>query len=287
MDKVFISYSNKDKEWKDRLLPHLQALEQQGDILLWDDEKIVAGEDWYPAITKELGEASVAICLISVDFLASNFIIKEEIPVLLERRKGEGMLLLPVLLLPCPWKTIQWLKGIQMLPGKGKSLGEIDGEVNQTRALSEVAEYVYEKVKDPKFRVAAAVPEWEGPERIDIERLPETGMELFGRQKELEMLEKAWDSDETRVVSLVAWGGVGKSWEKGRRLVDLIRKDRTLLILDGLEPLQWGATLERGKIKDPVLSLVVTELAKKNRGLCVITTREKVAELERFTEGVK
>lgn len=348
MVKVFISYSHKNEVWKDRLEVHLQGLVQQEDIELtvWDDRHIEGGEDWYPAIMKELGEASVAICLISADFLASKFIIKEEIPVMVERREKDGMLLLPVLVEPCVWEHIQWLKGIQMLPRDGKSLAEIHRKVKQKKSLSEITGYVYERVKDPKFRVAAAVPEWEEPERIDIERLPETGMELFGRQEELEMLEKAWDSDETRVVSLVAWGGVGKStlvnrwlelmgrenyrgarkvfgwsfysqgtkervtsadrfiaeglkwfgdpdpaqgsmWEKGRRLVDLIRKDRTLLILDGLEPLQWGATMERGKIKDPILSLVVTELAKENGGLCVITTREEVAELRRFAKGVE
>ncbi len=38
-----------------------------------------------------------------------------------------------------------------------------------------------------------------------------TGEELFGRQKELEILDKVWDSESTHVISLVAWGGVGKS----------------------------------------------------------------------------
>jgi GTPase SAR1 family protein len=31
------------------------------------------------------------------------------------------------------------------------------------------------------------------------------------KQKELEMLDKAWDSENTYIISLVAWGGVGKS----------------------------------------------------------------------------
>ncbi len=46
---VFIGYSHKDEAWKDRLLPHLRALEQQGDIVLWDDRKIGTGDDWYPS----------------------------------------------------------------------------------------------------------------------------------------------------------------------------------------------------------------------------------------------
>ncbi len=32
---------------------------------------------------------------------------------------------------------------------------------------------------------------------------------------------------------------LGSPWDKGRRLADLMRRERTLLILDGLEPLQY------------------------------------------------
>ena len=44
---VFISYSHKDEEWKNRLQPHLKALEQVGRITLWDDRRIDAGDTWY------------------------------------------------------------------------------------------------------------------------------------------------------------------------------------------------------------------------------------------------
>ncbi len=344
MKKVFISYSHKDEGWKDRLMPHLRTLEQQGEITLWDDRKINPSEDWYPAIKKELDGAAVAICLISANYLSSDFINKEEIPDLKLRRSRDGMLLLPVLVCPCPWKIVQWLKGIQMFPRDGKSLAEIRGKVNQEKALAQIAEYVYEKINNPAFQVAAPPTEWEPPEKVDIDRLPQTGMQLFGRQKELELLDKAWQSDETAAVSLVAWGGVGKStlvnkwlelmgvenyrgakrvfgwsfysqgtkervtsadkfisealawfgdpdpkkgspWDKGQRLADLVRKQKTLLILDGLEPLQ--SKMEYGKIKDPALSMLVTQLARKNNGLCVITTREDVWELTQFDNGVE
>jgi len=344
--RVFISYSHKDEDWKNRLIPHLRTLEQQGEIALWDDRKINPGEDWYPAIKKELEQAAVAICLISADYLASDFINKEEIPELKLRRSRDGMLLLPILVRPCPWKTVQWLRGIQMFPRDGKSLAEIHRKVDQERTLAHIAEYVYEKINEPSLQLAAPPTEWEPPEKVDIDRLPDTGMELFGRQKELGLLDKAWQSGAMKAVSLVAWGGVGKSilvnkwlelmrvenyrgarrvfgwsfysqgtkeqvtcadkfisealawfgdpdptqgspWDKGQRLADLVRKQKTLLILDGLEPLQSSADFERGKIKDPALSIMVTQLARENNGLCVITTREDVAELARFDKGVQ
>jgi hypothetical protein len=54
-------------------------------------------------------------------------------------------------------------------------------------------------------------PRWSPPEKVDIRRLPMTGAELFGRQRELELRDEVWQSDGTHIVSLVAWGGVGKS----------------------------------------------------------------------------
>lgn len=44
---VFISYSHKDEEWKDRLVTHLSVLERAGLLDVWDDRRIEAGADWY------------------------------------------------------------------------------------------------------------------------------------------------------------------------------------------------------------------------------------------------
>ncbi len=75
----------------------------------------------------------------------------------------------------------------------------------------------------------------------------------------------------------------GSPWDKGARLASLVRARRTLLVLDGVEPLQWGPGLpEEGKIKDPALSTLVEKLAEKNPGLCVITSRLPVREVADF-----
>ena len=76
----------------------------------------------------------------------------------------------------------------------------------------------------------------------------------------------------------------GSPWDKGERLAGLVRERRTLLVLDGVEPLQWGPGAEEGKIKDPALATLVHELGKENPGLCVITSRLKVPEAEVFAQ---
>jgi tetratricopeptide (TPR) repeat protein len=59
-----------------------------------------------------------------------------------------------------------------------------------------------------------------------------------------------------------------------------VRRERTILVLDGVEPLQWGPGVQAGRLKDPALQALVKELGAQNTGLCLITTRIAVADLE-------
>jgi NACHT domain len=168
--------------------------------------------------------------------------------------------------------------------------------------------------------------------------LPVTGSDVFGRGEDIAFLDRAWANKDINVVTIVAWGGVGKStlvnhwlrrmaaehyrsaqlvfgwsfyrqgtgggtasadefldaaltwfgdpdprlgtaWEKGERLAKLVAHRRTLLILDGLEPLQNPPGAQEGRLRDPSLQALLRELAAFNKGLCVITTRTPVADI--------
>jgi serine/threonine protein kinase len=176
------------------------------------------------------------------------------------------------------------------------------------------------------------------PKKISLARLPITGSNVFGREEDICFLDDAWGNQQVNVVTLVAWGGVGKStlvnhwlrrmaakhyrsaqlvfgwsfyrqgssgdtssanefldaaltwfgdpdprlgiaWEKGERLAKLVGHRRTLLVLDGLEPLQTPPGAQEGRLRDPSLQALLRELAAFNKGLCVITTRMPVADL--------
>lgn len=138
MQKVFISYSHKDEDWKNRLQTQLAVLENQGLLSVWEDRKIAGGDDWYPEIERAIESAHVAILLISADFLSSKFILGNEIPPLLERRKIAGLRVIPLILKPCPWKTVEWLSKIQGRPIDNKPLSGFD-EHHQDHHLSELA----------------------------------------------------------------------------------------------------------------------------------------------------
>ncbi|MGB9275841.1 MAG: hypothetical protein WCC08_11465, partial [Terrimicrobiaceae bacterium] len=72
---------------------------------------------------------------------------------------------------------------------------------------------------------------------------------------------------------------IGTAWEKGERLAKLISHRRTLLVLDGLEPLQNPPGPQEGRLREPSLQALLKELAAFNTGLCVITTRLPVADI--------
>ncbi len=342
---VFISYSHKDEKYKDMLLPHLKVLSQSGRIIIWDDRNIDVGDKWYPEIEEAMSNAAIAVCLISHNFLSSDFISKEEVPFLLERCNKKGMHIIPILVHPCLYEIIDWVQEVQMIPRDGKSISE-DFKGNENGQFKLIAKRVFEIIDNPGFKPIIPTIKFKPPEKVDIYRLPQTGQELFGRQKEIAMLNEAWESGETNIISFVAWGGVGKStlinewvkrmradnfrgaerifawsfysqgtndrvtsadtflndalewfgdpdpkegsvWAKGERLAELVNEKRTLLLLDGLEPLQSGYDFEKGKVKDAGLAMLLKRLAKKNRGLCVVTTREPISDLMRYETTVK
>jgi hypothetical protein len=76
------------------------------------------------------------------------------------------------------------------------------------------------------------------------------------------------------------------AFDKGKRLAQLVGDKRALLILDGLEPLQYAPTSPtKGELKDEGLKALLKGLAQNSRGLCVVTTRYSVPDLRAFWQG--
>lgn len=99
--KVFISYSHENRHELERLRIHLKAARLNNRVEWWDDTQINPGQDWQHAIKKAIDTTRVAVLLISVDYLASDFILDNELSPLLTASEEEGVTILPVILGPC------------------------------------------------------------------------------------------------------------------------------------------------------------------------------------------
>ena len=89
-NRVFISYSHHDVRHLERLRVHLRPLERDHIIEVWDDTRPSPGTNWRDAIVEALSSAKVGILLISADFLASDFIVNNELPPLLKAASDGG-----------------------------------------------------------------------------------------------------------------------------------------------------------------------------------------------------
>ena len=90
-NSVCDSYSHKDREWLEQLRTMLTPLTRYLALRIWDDTAIKAGTNWKNAIKKAISEAAVAVLLVSPDFLASEFIAKDELPPLLKAAESKGL----------------------------------------------------------------------------------------------------------------------------------------------------------------------------------------------------
>ena len=144
-DKVFISYSHKDKRWLKKVQTHLKALEKEGiSVNLWDDTQIKSGMKWRKEIEKALSAAKVAIMLVSTGFLASDFISEDELPPLLKAAEDDGATILPLILKVCRYTSHKNLSEFQSVNDPKKPLSKLSANdqdevlVNLTDRIAEL-----------------------------------------------------------------------------------------------------------------------------------------------------
>jgi tetratricopeptide (TPR) repeat protein len=328
MGNVFISYSSKDGEWvKNWLLPKLEGAGLKVHIDFRDFEIGI------PSLINM--ERAVELCektllVLTPNWLNSEWTNFEALMVQSEDPIGLRNSIIPLMLEKCD------------LP-KRLSIFTYANFKDKNNRDTELARLLKQLGCEDSSTHTVTSPSADTKPKISLSRMPVTGKKLFGRDKELRSLNKAWNNGKLNVITLTAWGGVGKTslvnkwlnrmakknfkgaekvyawsfysqgaaegkqasadefmletlkWfgdanppegsavDRGRQMANLVKKERCLLILDGMEPLQYppgeGHGLD-GQLKDPGLKAMLKELAISQPGLCIITTREPVTDLK-------
>ena len=90
-----------------------------------------------------------------------------------------------------------------------KTMPTITGAIDSGRRI---ARQRLQKTPSSASRVGTGKPPARlGPKKISVARLPVTGSDVFGREEDIAFLDRAWANKNVNVVTIVAWGGVGKS----------------------------------------------------------------------------
>lgn len=148
--KAFVSYAHKDMDHLQALHSALAPLIRLQKLIIWDDKAIDAGTGWEDTIFQQLDEADIVLCLVSSDFVASDFCYKKEFTTALDAyRRGEKTIV-PVRLRKTDWKDLP-LSEIQSAPADCW----ITSADNPDEAWTEVSKSlrpVLEQVKQRKYK---------------------------------------------------------------------------------------------------------------------------------------
>ena len=361
--RVFISYSHDSPSHKNRVLSLAVALRNHGIDVELDQFHEAEIVDWPRWCNDQISRkcSDLVVCVCTVEYCRR---IEGNVPP--EKGRGvywEGSLLdddiydekgnrriIPVLFDKEPEPSIpRFLRGWTHCRLQNLTLEDLGYEL-LIRILTKQARVEKTPLGTvpvlPSDEASRAAPTQSGALEVAPTRLHHGAADLVSREKELADLDKAWDDPATHVVTIVAWGGVGKTalvvewmarmakdgwrgaervfdwsfysqgtsdtttassdpfiakaleffgdpemahsaaspWDKGERLAHLVAEHRTLLTLDGVEPLQYPPGPKGGQLKDQALEALLKRLVQDNRGLCIVTTREPLIDLDAWMD---
>lgn len=142
---IFISYSHKDAEWLDKVTTHLKPLGKYYGIDEWDDRRLRTGDKWEVEITEALHNSIIAIILFSANYMASDFIVNNELQPLLENAEKKGTKIMTVIISSCATFKESGLSEYQAVNSPDNTLMDMTpGKVEKTlsKLVEDIKSYV-------------------------------------------------------------------------------------------------------------------------------------------------
>lgn len=98
--ELFVSYSHQNAVWFAKLRPLLKFRTPTHEAHAWHDQELKAGDRWDDEIRQALAVMDVFVCLVSYEFLDSNYIMDIELKQALKRAKKKEIEIVPIVLYP-------------------------------------------------------------------------------------------------------------------------------------------------------------------------------------------
>jgi internalin A len=97
------------------------AYERKGELVPWDDTKIIPGQKWESEILENLERADIIVLLLSNDFISSDYCYQKEFERARERDAAGECVIVPIVVRACPFQKLE-LGKIQAIQPKGKPI---------------------------------------------------------------------------------------------------------------------------------------------------------------------
>ena len=140
--KGFITYSHDNTEAKNELRKRLAVMEQQNELVTWDDGQLTPGDKALQEdILEKVADSDLLLYLVSAASLASKNCNRE----LAEAIEGDKRVI-PIILEHCDWLRHQ-LSGFEVLPHKGKPITDWKTAAEGWQNVVEGIRKVVDKIK--------------------------------------------------------------------------------------------------------------------------------------------
>ena len=148
--RLFLSWCHRDKKAKKKLVkllePHLKTL-RGVNVEWWEDSDIRIGENWRLTILANLEKCDYGVLLLSPEFLASKFILDEELPWFVGEHAAKGAL--PVGLEPVLLDGSRELAGVDrhqvFTDNQGRFFTETSGKARK-RFAADLATAIHKRI---------------------------------------------------------------------------------------------------------------------------------------------
>ncbi len=136
--QIYISYAEKDEEFKEELEMHLSLLKRQGLISTWHSRQIGLGKEKDKEVDSHIDTAHIILLLISSRFMASNYCYEQEMTQAMRRQASGEVRIIPILLRSTDWQKAPF-GNLQGLPRNRKPVASWR---DRDEAWSEIAQEI-------------------------------------------------------------------------------------------------------------------------------------------------
>ena len=161
--RLFVSYSHENAVWCKRLLPVLRVKTNVDALQAWHDAELRAGDRWDKEIQAELERMDIFLCLVSYQFLASDYIQSVELPRAKARHENGEIEVVPVVLYPMDlMHDCEFLYPLNPLPEWGKSWRDFEKDADWNDALYPIGNGLKQALEKVRARPGRYTPSLSG-----------------------------------------------------------------------------------------------------------------------------